>query len=61
MRATPTNDCVIAALFEAAATGDVERVTEALADSAEHALGDLPVGEVSCRSVNPGGRTETSN
>ena len=36
-------------------------VTEALADSAEHALGDLPVGEVSCRSVNPGGRTETSN
>ena len=36
-------------------------VTEALADSAEHALGDLPVGEVSCRSVNPGRRTETSN
>ena len=36
-------------------------VTEALADSAEHALGDLPVCEVSCRSVNPGGRSETSN
>lgn len=39
MRATPTNDCVIAALFEAAATGDVERVAELLDDPNHGAVG----------------------